>query len=101
MGSTFRRKLLNQAISLAGGTKLLKGELNSYGSPEKEPLKEEYSPTSQGAEADAPNNPVLANGDLIRVNDSILSGGVEVLNELTSPFVGLYSVYSLLKGFSQ
>ena len=40
-------------------------------------------------------NPVLAAGDLIRVNDSILSGGVNVLNELTGPFVGLYSVYSV------
>ena len=43
-----------------------------------------YRPT---AEADAPNNPVLVSGDIIRVNDSVLSEGITVLNELTGPFV--------------
>ena len=54
-----------------------------------------------GAAADAPNNPVLAAGDLIRVNESILSGGVSIINELTGPFVGLYSAYSLFNTLSQ
>jgi polysaccharide export outer membrane protein len=36
-------------------------------------------------------------GDVVRVNDSIFSAGVEVLNELTGPAVGIYSVYSLFK----
>ena len=92
---------LNQAISLAGGTKLLKGRIEFVRFTREGTLERRIFAYKPGAEADAPNNPVLANGDLIRVNDSILSGGVEVLNELTSPFVGLYSVYSLLKGFSQ
>ena len=54
-----------------------------------------------GAAPDSPNNPVLASGDLIRVQDSILSGGLNVLNELSAPFVGLYSVYSLFNGVTQ
>ena len=92
---------LNQAISLAGGTKLLKGKVefvrfNREGTIDRRMLS--YSP---GAAADAPNNPVLAAGDLIHVNDSLLSGSTDVLNELTAPFVGLYSVYSLFKGFGQ
>ena len=45
--------------------------------------------------------PSLAAGDLIHVNDSLLSGSIDVLNELTGPFVGLYSVYSLFKGIGQ
>ena len=48
-----------------------------------------------------PNNPVLATGDIIRVNDSIVSGSVSVLNEITSPFIGLYSIYSLFNGITQ
>ena len=47
-----------------------------------------------GAAADTPKNPILTAGDLIRVNDSILSGGIEVLNELTSPIISVYLIYS-------
>jgi polysaccharide export outer membrane protein len=36
-------------------------------------------------------------GDIIRVQDSALSATVGVLNELSAPFVGVYSVYSLFK----
>jgi len=40
---------------------------------------------------------VLMSGDVVRVNDSLFSASVEVLNELTGPAVGIYSVYSLFK----
>ena len=36
-------------------------------------------------------------GDIIRVQDSPLSASVAVMNELTGPFVGVYSVYSLFR----
>ena len=92
---------LNQAISLAGGTKLLKGKIEFVRFNREGTIDRRIFAYNPGAAADAPNNPVLAAGDLIRVNDSILSGGVNVLNELTGPFVGLYSVYSLLNGIAQ
>ena len=87
---------LNQAISLAGGTKLLKGKIEFVRFNREGTMDRRIFSYNPGAAADAPNNPVLAAGDLIRVNDSILSGGISVLNELTGPFVGLYSIYSLL-----
>ena len=92
---------LNQAISLAGGTKLLKGKIEFVRFNREGTIDRRIFPFNPGEAADAPNNPILAAGDLIRVNDSILSGGVNVLNELTGPFVGFYSVYSLLNGFAQ
>ena len=92
---------LNQAISLAGGTKLLKGKIEFVRFNREGTIDRRIFAYNPGAAADAPNNPVLAAGDLIRVNDSILSGGVNVLNELTGPFVGLYSVYSLFNGIAQ
>ena len=49
------------------------------------------------AASDTPDNPVLMAGDVIRVQDSALSAGIGVLNELTGPFVGVYSVYSIFK----
>ncbi len=36
-------------------------------------------------------------GDIIRVQESGLSAAVTVLNELSGPAVGIYSVYSLFK----
>ena len=92
---------LNQAISLAGGTKLLKGKIEFVRFNREGTIDRRIFAYNPGAAADAPNNPTLAAGDLIRVNDSILSGSVNVLNELTGPFVGLYSVYSLLNGIAQ
>ena len=92
---------LNQAISLAGGTKLLKGKIEFVRFNREGTIDRRIFAYNPGAAADAPNNPVLAAGDLIRVNDSILSGSVDVLNELTGPFVGLYSVYSLFSGIAQ
>ena len=92
---------LNQAISLAGGTKLLKGKIEFIRFNREGTIDRRIFSYNPGAVADAPNNPVLAAGDLIRVNDSILSGSINVLNELTGPFIGFYTVYSLLNGFAQ
>ena len=92
---------LNQAISLAGGTKLLKGKIEFLRFNREGTIDRRIFPYNPGAAADAPNNPILAAGDLIRVNDSMLSGSIDVLNELAGPFVGLYSVYSLFNGIAQ
>ena len=92
---------LNQAISLAGGTKLLKGKIEFVRLNREGTIDRRIFAYNPGVAADTPNNPVLAAGDLIRVNDSILSGGLNILNEVTGPFIGLYSVYSLFNGFVQ
>ena len=86
---------------MAGGTKLLKGKIEFVRFSREGMIDRRIFAYNPGAAADAPNNPVLAAGDLIRVNDSIVSGGLNVLSELTGPFVGLYSVYSLFNGIAQ
>ena len=86
---------LNQAISLAGGAKLLKGKIEFVRFSTEGTIDRRIFSYKPGAAADTKNNPILSSGDLIRVNDSILSASINVLNELTGPFVGLYSVYSL------
>ena len=88
---------LNQAIASAGGTKLLRGNVeflrfNPDGTSDRRRFS--YNPS---AGTDDFKNPVLMQGDVVRVNDSLLSSGVEVLNEITGPAVGIYSVYSLFK----
>ena len=85
---------LNQAISLAGGAKLLRGKVEFVRFNREGTIDRRIFAYKPGAAADAPNNPILAAGDLIRVNESILSGSVNVLKEITSPFIGIYSIYS-------
>tara|TARA_Y100001954_G_C15508828_1_gene453587 strand:- start:50 stop:439 length:390 start_codon:yes stop_codon:yes gene_type:complete len=36
-------------------------------------------------------------GDIVNVRDSAFSAGLSLLNEATVPFVGLFSIYSLLQ----
>ena len=88
---------LNQALVAAGGVMLLRGKVEFVrfarnGSTDRRQFV--YNPN---APSDAPSNPILMAGDIIRVQDSALSAGISVFNELTGPFVGIYSVYGLFR----
>lgn len=88
---------LNQAIASAGGPKLLRGGIEFLRfTPDGRIDRRRFSYNSS-AGVDDYKNPVLMTGDVVRVNDSLFSAGVEVLNEITGPAVGIYSVYSLFK----
>ena len=91
---------LTQAIDMAGGLKVLHGSVefirfNREGTIDRRIFR--YKPS---APADDYKNPVLMTGDVVRVRESPLSASVEVLNEITAPAVGVYSVYSLFGGFN-
>ena len=90
---------LDQALASAGGQKLIRGQVefirfNRDGSTDKR--KFFVGGTNP---AGTYKNPVLMAGDVVRVNDSPLSATITVLNEITGPGVGIYSVYSLIDGF--
>ena len=89
---------LNQAISLAGGPKLLRGNVEFVRFTREGEIDRRIFAFNPNAPSDAPSNPVLMAGDIIRIRDSALSASISVLNELTGPFVGVYSVYSLFGG---
>jgi polysaccharide export outer membrane protein len=89
---------LNQAISVAGGVKLLKGKVEflrflSDGKTDRRTFS-----YSANAPSDSYINPILAAGDIVRVNDSALSAGVGALNEVAAPLLGIYSIYALSNG---
>jgi polysaccharide export outer membrane protein len=88
---------LNQALSLAGGPALLRGKVEFIRFTREGELDRRQFAYNPNAPSDAPANPILMAGDIIRVQDSALSAGISVLNELTGPFVGVYSVYSLFR----
>ena len=89
---------LNQALSLAGGPSLLRGKVEFIRFTREGELDRRQFSYNPNAPSDAPSNPILMAGDIIRLQDSALSASIGVLNELTGPFVGVYSVYSLFGG---
>ena len=91
---------LDQALAASGGQKLLRGRVefirfNRDGTTDKRKF-------FLGGEnpSGSYKNPILMAGDVVRVNDSPLSATVTILNEITGPAVGVYSVYSLFNDFS-
>ncbi len=89
---------LNQALISAGGQQLLHGKVEFIRFTREGELDRRVFSYNANAAADTPANPILISGDIIRVQESGLSAGIGVLNELTGPFVGVYSVYSLFRG---
>lgn len=90
---------LNQAIAMVGGVELIRGKVEfvrfaQNGEPTRKVFR--YNPR---AAVGAEDNPLLTSGDLIRVRDSLLSATTEVLDGITKPAVGLYTLFSLLEGF--
>ena len=88
---------LNQAIASAGGARLLRGQVEFLRFSTDGATDRRLFSLSASAKAGDYKNPVLMSGDVVRVNDSILSAAVELVNEITGPAVGIYSVYSLFK----
>ena len=92
--------VLNQALTLAGGPKLLRGKVEFIRFTREGEVDRRIFSYNPGAATDAPNNPVLMSGDLITVRESPLSATATVLNELTAPAVGIYSIYSIFNDFN-
>ena len=96
-----RSSSLNDAISMAGGTRILKGKLtflrfNKDGNIEKRKITYD-----KNAKRGSFSNPYLEDNDYIFVGESFLTASNEVINEITSPFKGLFSTYALIKAISQ
>ena len=93
----FRDSTLNDAIDLAGGTKLLKGPVryvsfNNNGTLDKRTFR--YNRKNKRGSY---KNPYLSSGDVIIVGDSALSITNDIINEFTAPFTGIFTTYSLIK----
>ena len=92
---------LNDAILLAGGLTPLNGKiklvrLNKDGTFEKRNIN--YSIRNKRGSF---SNPYLKNNDIVFVNESLLSTSSKVINEVTSPFVGIFSTYGLIKALNE
>jgi len=86
---------LNQAVIAAGGQRLLHGKVEFVRFTSSGDLDRRLFNYDAGAASETPNNPILAAGDIISVQDSILSASAGVLNEFSTPFLGIYSLYRI------
>ena len=92
---------LNQAIASSGGPKILRGNVEFLRfTQEGETDRRIFSYNPKASSGDY-RNPVLMPGDVVRVNESLVSASLEFLNEITAPAVGLYSVYSIYRDIQQ
>ena len=85
---------------MAGGTKVLHGKVEFI----RFTREGEIDRRIFGLNTDAPSgdyrNPVLMEGDVIRVRENVLTKSIAVVDEITTPVIGVYSLYSLFDGFS-
>ena len=96
-----RASFLNDAILFAGGPKVLKGPVkflrfNSDGSIESR----KFSYSSR-AKRGSYRNPSLFEGDIIFVGNSLLTNTNEIITEVTTPFLGVFSTYGIIKALSE
>ena len=91
---------LVQAVDLAGGTKVLHGKVEFI----RFTREGEIDRRIFGFKRDSPTgdyrNPILMSGDVIRLRETVLTSSLSVINEITMPAVGIYSIYSLFDDFS-
>lgn len=95
-----RSATLNEAIDMAGGTKVIKGPVtfvrfNNDGTIDKRKFQ-----FKRKAKRGSYNNPLMKDGDFIYVGQNILNITNEVISEVTQPFVGVFSTYGLIKALS-
>ena len=94
-----RASVLSDAIDMAGGAKAVRGPVtfirfNADGTIDKRKVKLTRNRINKY------NNPNLRDGDVIIVGENILTLTNEVLNEITSPFQGIFTTYALIKAVS-
>jgi len=85
---------LNQAINLAGGTRLLKGKVEFIRFTREGKVDRRVFSYNPNAASTSYNNPIPMAGDIVSMRDGALSAGIGLLNEVATPFVGVYGLYS-------
>ena len=92
---------LNQAIASAGGPKLLRGKVEFLRFTQDGETDRRIFAHTPRAKAGHYRNPVLMPGDVVRINESLVNASLELLNEITAPAIGIYSVYSIYRDTQQ
>ena len=97
---TSKASVLTDAIDMAGGTKALKGKItfirfNNDGTIDKRKFR-----FNKRKKRGSYENPILKNGDLVVVGESFITLSNEIIEEVSAPFVGIFSSYGLFRAIS-
>ena len=90
-----KRSTLNDSISIAGGTKVLKGPVTFIRFNQDGTLDKRKFSIRKNSKRGSYKNPFLKSGDLIFVGRSNINIASEVIFEVTKPFIGIRSFYTL------
>ena len=88
---------LNDAVYISGGKKALHGKIRfvRYNTPDGR-VENRLFNFSNKSKRGSYKNPILKNGDIIYVGNSALSTANEIFSEITAPFVGIFTIKSLV-----
>ena len=90
-----RNSDLNTALALAGGTRAIRGPIVLHRYALDGTLKKQKIRYKKNSSIGTKTNPYLAEGDIINVNQTPYTIASEVISEITTPFVGIYTIYSI------
>ena len=83
-GLSSPRGLPNQAIASAGGPKLLRGRVEFLRFTQEGATDRRIFGYNPKAFSGDHRNPVLMPGDVVRINESLVSASLEFVNEITA-----------------
>lgn len=93
----FTASSLVDGIRISGGAKIVKGKVRFLRYKNDGTIDKRVFSLRNNSKRGAYNNPILKNGDIIFVGNSLLGATSEVLNEITNPFRSILSTYSFFK----
>ena len=85
---------LNQAINI-GNPKVVKGKIEFMRFLSDGTLDRRIFAFRPNSKVGTYHNPILMNGDLIRIRNNLFSASTEVLTDVSAPFIGIYSITNL------
>ena len=92
---------LVDAIDFAGGAKVVKGPITFLRFNNDGSIENRKFALRRKSKKGSYSNPYMRDGDLIIVGESFLTATNQVITEFTSPFIGIFSTYGLIKAISE
>jgi len=92
---------LSDAIDLTGPIKPLSGKVVLIRYKKDGTILKENISYSARAKRGSSSNPFVKQGDLISVKNSLIGKTTGLINEVTAPFIGIYSTKEILESFNK
>ena len=90
-----RGSSLNQAIAIVGGPKAIRGNVEHFRiNPDGEIVQNTFKYEPE-VKVNNITNPILESGDIIRIKQNKINIATGILDEVTSPFIGIYSLLNI------